>query len=467
MTDQRAGNTRVDEMYITTYGGDVIDLYDTGFFMELQLNESIHFNCMQGSILLNDAANILVNSLIVGKDVITFKLRTPSFSDSPENLIYKSFYIHSVSDRKLNSDREQFYVLNFISMEGLKDSMIHLTNKFAGQTDEIALKIFEENLQTDRILAPDGEATGGITNFVVGDTPHKSKLEFISNHWSPFKCLNYIARNSVGNSFVMPSVLFFETNKGYYLTSITNLIQQQKDAKLLYDEYSYMINLDENPNEPVDFRKSGEYKYTSPFTSMRQLTVEKLYYPTYFDQLRNQSSGYYANTTFSYDWTTKDIYDIKFDYTDNHEDRQLKNLIPQTFGDFKHIGSTAPFPSKPYSNPLNNIKYKAGASNLFGDTLAFDIGQVSSVSFRNTAMAELEAVKLEITVPGKTDIEVGRLIRFNFPLVGEKTNTPDRTEAYDKLVSGIYLITGINHVLNRVGHTMLLEIVRDSFEEGE
>lgn len=465
MSDQRAGNTKVDFMYITTYGGETIDLFETGFFMELKLNESIYFNCLMGSVLLNDAANILVKSLIAGKDVITFKLRTPSFTDTPDNVIHKSFYIHSVSERHLNSDREQYYLLNFISMEGLKDSVVVLNNKFKGTTDDIAGKIFQENLLTDRILGTDGQATGGVTPLIIGDTPHKSKLEFVANHWSPFRCLNYIAKNTIGNSFVMPNTLFYESNKGYYLTSITNLVQQQKDSKVLYDEYSYMNNLDESPSNPKDLRQKGEYTYTSPFTSMRQLTVEKMDYPIYFDQLNNQTSGYYANTTFSYDWTTKDIYDIKFDYTDNHDDRQIKNLIPQTFGDFKHIGKSAPFPSKPYSNPLNNIKYKAGASNLFGSELAFDIGQVSSVSFRNTGLAELEAVKIEITVPGKTDIEVGRLIRFNYPHIGEKTTTPDRTEAYDKLVSGIYVITGINHVVNRVGHTMLLEIVRDSLEE--
>lgn len=462
MSDQRAGNTRVDEMYITTYGGQTLDLFESGFFMELKLNESIYFNCLMGSVLLNDAANILVGALIAGKDTITFKLRTPSFADTPANIIYKSFYIHSVTDRKLNSDREQFYQLNFISMEGLKDSVVVLNNKFKGTTDEIAGKIFQDNLLTDRILGTDGDATGGVTPLIIGDTPHKSKLEFIANNWSPFRCLNYICKNTIGNTLDMPNTMFFESNKGYYLTSITNLIQAQKEARVLYDEYNYMVNLDEQPNSPKDLRTKGEYKYSSPFTSMRQLTVEKIYYPTYFDQLRNQSSGYYANTTFSYDWTTKDIYDIKFDYTDNHKDRQLKNLIPQTFENFKHIGEVAPFPSKPYSNPLNNIKYKAGASNLFGNDLAFDVGQVASVSFRNTGLAELDSVKIEITVPGKTDIEVGRLIRFNFPNVGDKTTTPDRTNVYDKLVSGIYVITGINHIMNRVGHTMLLELSRDS-----
>ena len=111
MSEQRAGNTKVDAMYITTYGGATIELYEMGYFMELHLTESIHHNCLMGYVMLNDAADILVKGLIAGKDTITFKLRTPSFADVPENIIYKSFYVHSVSDRTLNADREQYYLL--------------------------------------------------------------------------------------------------------------------------------------------------------------------------------------------------------------------------------------------------------------------------------------------------------------------------------------------------------------------
>tara|TARA_B110000858_G_C17785245_1_gene466914 strand:+ start:636 stop:2039 length:1404 start_codon:yes stop_codon:yes gene_type:complete len=465
MGEQRAGNTKVEEIYINTSSGESIDLFN--FYMEINLSESIYQNALMGSVVINDAANLLVKGLIIGKDSITFKLKTPSFKDTPENVIHKTFYIYSVADRTLNADREQFYTLHFMSLEALQDSITVLSKKFKGGTDIIAQELFE-NVKSHRILDDKSKPIGEKIPLSIGDTPHASNnFEFIASQWSPFKCLNYLARNTVGNTKRMPNVMFWESNKGYFFSSITHITESQKEGKILYDEYSYINNLDENENNSKDNRMKGEYSYTSPFISSRMLTAEKVYYPIYFDQLQNSQSGYYANRTVSYDWTTKDIFDIEFDYTDNHADRksQIKNLIPDTFSSFKHIAKNQPFASKPFSNSLNALTYKAGASNLFGKDSSFDINQVVPVSFRKTAMAELEAVKLEITVPGKTDVEVGRLIRFNFPYIGDKTNTPDRSNVWDPLVSGIYIIVGIHHQVTKVGHSMLLEIVRDSMGE--
>ena len=149
MGEQRAGNTKVEEIYINTSSGESIDLFN--FYMEINLSESIYQNALMGSVVINDAANLLVKGLIIGKDSITFKLKTPSFKDTPENVIHKTFYIYSVADRTLNADREQFYTLHFMSLEALQDSITVLSKKFKGGTDTIAQELFE-NVKSHRIL---------------------------------------------------------------------------------------------------------------------------------------------------------------------------------------------------------------------------------------------------------------------------------------------------------------------------
>lgn len=450
---QTAGDVRIEKVILTTLNGDDIDL--TNFMLEITLHESIYAPCMFGSVVLSDAVNLLSKAPIIGRDFITLKIRTPELSDTKRETISRTFTVYAVSDRKLNSDREQFYSIQFMSPEGMIDNIVRLTQKFTGSTDAIAEKIFSEHLASEEV------------SFTLFDSPHSTNnFEFVANHWSPFKCLNYLAKNSIGKEYKMPNVMFYESNKSFYFTSITSLIQEQLKAKILYDEYSYVTTLDEVTNRKLK-KRSGDFTYTSPLLDNTMRTVSKIEYPTHFDQLKNQDSGYYGNTTFAYDFVNKDIYNIEFDYTSRHAVRreQRKNVINQTFSSFKHIADTAPMPEDAISDPLSRIEFRAGASGLFGSNDAFDIEQVTGVCFRNTSLAELEAVKYEITVPGKTDVEVGKLIKFNYPNVSEKTSTPDSDTAFDPLISGIYLITGVRHDITKLGYNMTLEITRDAMGE--
>ena len=70
---------------------------------------------------------------------------------------------------------------------------------------------------------------------------------------------------------------------------------------------------------------------------------------------------------------------------------------------------------------------------------------------------------MRIQVPGKTDMKVGSLIRFNFPSVGEKTKGMTRSEIFDPKISGIWAVSGVLHDITPSEHKMTLNIVRDAY----
>jgi len=446
---QTAGDIVVEKIDLITSTGEKIDL--TNFYMEITLSESIYSPCMFGNVVIADAANILGKAFF-GDEKLVLRAKSPYLEDNQINVIEKTFDVYSITNRKLENDRQQFFSIDFMSPEATNDSITKVNKKFKGSTDAIASEIYNEYLSEGVPLK-------------LLDAPHSTNnFEFISTYWSPFKCLNYLAKNSIGSEYLMPNVMFFESNKFFYFTSLTSLVQEQKKAKVLYDEYSYLNNLDEIFEGKEENRRGGGYAYTSPFFSNTQITVSAIDYPVYDDQLNNRQSGYYGSTTFSYDYSNKDMYDIRFDYTGNSE---AKNILPENFYTFKHITNNPPFPRELVkSNPLSVIRFKAGASGLFSENDAFNIEQVTATCYRHTALAEMKAIVYEITVPGKTDVEVGKLIRFNYPSVGEKLTNPSFDDLLDPKVSGIYIITGIRHSITHRGHTMMLEIVRDSIEEG-
>jgi hypothetical protein len=77
-------------------------------------------------------------------------------------------------------------------------------------------------------------------------------------------------------------------------------------------------------------------------------------------------------------------------------------------------------------------------------------------------MLELTNIKMNMTVPGRTDAEVGRIIYFEYPSMGAKDETDSGSSAQDKLYSGFYIITAIHHKVNKLEHSMTMEVIKDS-----
>jgi hypothetical protein len=69
---------------------------------------------------------------------------------------------------------------------------------------------------------------------------------------------------------------------------------------------------------------------------------------------------------------------------------------------------------------------------------------------------------MNITVPGRTDAEVGRVIYFEYPSLGGKESSDTESSAQDKLYSGYYLITAIHHTVTKLEHQMVMEVIKDS-----
>jgi hypothetical protein len=79
-------------------------------------------------------------------------------------------------------------------------------------------------------------------------------------------------------------------------------------------------------------------------------------------------------------------------------------------------------------------------------------------------MYELSGMKIEVEVPGRTDIEVGLLVNFLYPKNIDKNSQDLLEDVLDPYMSGLYMITAIRHefVLNK--HIMYLELVKDSYK---
>lgn len=373
--------------------------------------EDIFSNMMTGHVVIQDAASLITQLPFTGLETLDVSFKSPGFRTER---IERKFYITSIDSRILG-EKEQLYVLNFISTEALKDNTIRISKKFKGATHTVINNVFNEYLKEKKSLE------------ILEQ--HASNIALVSPYWSPFKLINWVVNRSYKQA---PNVVFYEGNKNFYLTSIENLVQSQQDR--VFDTYSYI---------PVS--NTAEYRDLAS----RYTNIIKINAITYMDVFRAQDFGYYASRLITHDITLKQYKEFSIDYHALHDKYYNMHTAP-------------PFPKDMPRNPDSYRSLRTKQYKLFDENV--DPLYETWAMQRNSLMYEANNLRYTIQVPGRTDIEVGKVIICLIPKsLAKDMNGQTITDFMDPYLSGRYLITAIRHQFTLNKHEMFMEIMKDSF----
>ena len=182
--------------------------------------------------------------------------------------------------------------------------------------------------------------------------------------------------------------------------------------------------------------------------------IESLEVKETYNAFKNLQSGFYANRLLTLDIMKKSYETIDYDHVSKFQTRPKLNQFPA-------------YPDILNRNPATHLTVYPQLADMYGLPGERDPAVAMTVAKnlgagRISAVLELDNFKLEITVPGRTDIEVGRTIKLYVPDSSprDKADTTDRHE--DKFYSGRYIITAIRHKVTLQKHMMIMEIVKDS-----
>lgn len=434
-----AGDYKIEQLLITSpTTGESADI--TEFMLEINLYEDLFSFCMSGNVILADAANLISNLPILGNEYISLKLRTPTLEDTPDNVISKTFQMYAIYDRSLNDDRSQFYNISFMSIEGYENQTTVIGKSYNGTTDEIASKIYEDYIEVDRPL-------------FIYDLPHVSRIKYTSNHWTPFKNMNFLAKRTKGATLKGSDFLFFESNKAFYYASIESIIHAQLESGI-FDEYVLERDGSDMPRRITDVQYTGNLM--PPFMT----AVENLKMITTLDTMDGNNRGAFASVIDGYDFYTKKIVRTDFDFVEDMKTFKKtgpKNILPENL---KRNGLA----SKAY------YSQNSGLYNDFGITDEEDIPAGSTaqkindrISNRKSYLNSFENYKFEAVLPGRTDIQVGNVISLLYP--SAEAPSDDITTQLDPLLSGFYVISAIHHKFNADRHVMTAELIKNGLSD--
>lgn len=404
------GEVTVERATLINSEGVSLDIL--AIIAEISLYEDLFSTTMSGHIMIEDS-NDLINTLpLIGQEMFSLRIKTPTL----QTFVDKIFYVYKLQARN-SKKRVQTYMLNFCSKELITSSNSKVSKSFSGNITDNVESIFRD----PRYLAS--------SSLLYLDRT-KNSYSFIAPYWTPLETINWMAGKSINEKGV-PNYVFFETNQSFEYVSVDKLISGPVTRTYIYSDI--------DSQSVVGAGGDLETRYS---------IVESIETGVTFDYLRNLNAGMLSSRLSTIDLTTKNINTSTFDYID----------------DFDKSTHLEKYPLK-----TNTLLRRKIASLYFLEKNNYQTGNFQKQGYkdfflqRNSLLEQLSAFKIAIKVHGRTDVKVGQVVKFMMPEMRQILADEIDSSGISDYYSGKYLVTAIKHQIISGRHTMLLEIVSDSF----
>lgn len=476
-----AGQNKLKANLISIVTKAQIDV--TEIIYQLEVYEDIFSPFMSGNITLIDTGNLPSNFPIIGEEMLELIWESPGLNSVQR----KIFHIYKMSNKRVQTDKKSVYLLHFTSLSGYKDLNQRVSKAFSGKPTEIAQQVFDKYLRSDDDKKDNAD-------WSLGDADYQAtnEIKFISNWWNPSRIMTYLASlaeytpKDTGSNRI-PNFLFFEAASDFYFAPLDHLIRADPKCEYIVDEHTGMSR-DANGDAIPDIGR--QFKM-----------VHNIEYLENFDYLKRSMSGALSHQVFEYNLVTKrwsakgnrskDKEEAKLDtgklwWNGPRPDGGAENQSAYDLGGYYynwHYGEDFDKTNHCDDGITDQAKHK-DPGVLQGDFVSWnDVNAKISTKIThsglfdgvpdNTAeiltkrlplLAQTEMVKFRITVPGRSDLEVGDTIFLQLPSMKQISaiQNPDKNDVIDKYWSGKYLISNIKHVMTPKEHMAIIDICRDA-----
>lgn len=409
------GDFQLIDVKIGSTRGLIFDVYN--FVVDINIFEDMHSPTISGNITLNDAQDLVNLMPFIGEEKLLITFKTPSMSDA-DGLFEQAFYIYKMTDRVYSAERAVQYTLHFVSFEAVRDLNSKISKGYAGQIDTIVEKILKTEISTEKS---------------VNVEKTKNSIIYVSNYWTPFTNINYLAKRSISNTNDAANFVFFENNRGMNFISVDTLLEQPSVATYIYDNAS---------RNPTGGGGSSTRSIAADLSRITTYTID-----TGFDYMQRVQSGMYKSRLITHELVTKTYNVQTMSYADE-------------FSKHNHLN---PHPMSTLGLPAKSFAFLAVEPRALETYNNFKSDNMKNWYLKNIMQNnEINAFSMDLTVPGRSDLTVGCIIDVyiyrNTPM-GQKDT---EEQMLDKTFSGRYLITSLCHALNREKHEIHMTVIKDS-----
>ncbi|MAJ66263.1 MAG: hypothetical protein CMI76_03140 [Candidatus Pelagibacter sp.] len=438
-----AGEFNIQELKLFASSGNVVDL--SGSYISMNLFEDIFSPSLTGDVTVVDTNAILMNAPITGQDFLSFKIITPSLEKRGIDFTETVMSIYKIDTRIQPSTGSEVFTLHFCSPEGLRDSRTRVSKSYADSIDTIVEDLltnkFYINSRKDLFI----EQTSGIRKIVA------------PNH-HPFRIINHLKREAIGQYNNSPNFLFFENLYGIHFRSLDSLYAQ-KDIGQFHSGDRGTIDKKEGgvTNVAYELKRVLDYQFNANNDTLKNIRGGMLASNIITHNIFNKN---YATKTFDYVDNFNDF--NRVNYNNKSKDNPIYNDVPldefdNTISEFTnsriHLHPTS---TDGLHDAQHYFEFTDGEKNIYSPN-NIDKTHLTRQS-KYMELSKGSSITMEIN--GTTTISAGNMIEFNMPISGVQHGK----DKIDKYYSGRYLISSTRHMFDQATrkHTILMTIVKDS-----
>lgn len=405
---------------------------------EVKIVESISMPAIFAEVAIFDATDF-INTLL-GNEY--WRLDLEGFG-TQVTYIFQCYEIGSRSKQ----EKKDAYILRMASPAFITNE---ITNTFGAYDQQDAAFHVKEIL---------GEVTTlGGKNGKIFDAEPANKMRFTAPNWRPFDAINFIAskatRSGGSADMAQGAYVFYENSKGYHFKTLDKLIENavsQEKPTYVYGQKSvsddagrnqYLINRLTFPKSYNSIENLRQGSWSGYVIGLDPSTLGESVLPTKNKKVTAETGYYNIENTFKQFSTLEKGGKLPIDTKDpvvssmiNNPKRVHYRVLPTHLWDTPSTGGT--------NTKSRNLNY-------YLDTASYNFLRKKS----------LEAIQLQIEVPGNLLLTAGEGVKVEIPRMQAKRKKVE----LDKMYSGTYLIGGVTHTYKVSQLQTTLHLLRDSIK---
>lgn len=456
-----AGGFSIEALTIINQHGEtvVVDAVCIG----LTLYESIFSKFCSGQASFIDGVGLLKNYRFTGQEFIRISIKQKEGFDeeaAKEFTIDKTFRIYKVENTQRPKESTMSYVVKFVDPRQFYVNKKRLSRVFRGSKGQMLQDALldEANFQPEEFDLWEGTET----------TNH----QFICPNWSVNRFMDYVVNtaNSEVSEGWKNSMFFYQTlNGGFRFGSVEGMMQREFPIEFTFKPTQSNLETDQ-----TDLNAPGGLNSV----------ILNYYKPQEFDTLAGLIGGAYGSSMKIYDPVRKLEEDIIYDYQESMSKGQKHvSGFPLIITDDEEVMLSANNQMDEREAPSiieldvdlamnkafeTKVEYGYTSNHSFDNADDISTDEIFSGSktkdnarLERSALLEiLEQHKIIVTIPLRTDISVGTVIKLNIP----NAETIDGNVS-DTLNDDRYLITDLscNIEIGTATGVMHLECAKESY----
>ena len=454
-----AGGFTLEAFTIINQFGEtvVVDATTVG----VTLYESIYSKFCSGQASVIDGLGLLKNYRFTGQEFIRISIKQKEGFDeeaAKEFTIDKTFRIYKVENVQRPKESTQSYVLSFIDPRQFFVKKKRLSKTFRGSKSAMLLSalIDDAHFQVDE--------------FDLWEETTPANHQFICPNWTVNRFIDYIVNtsNSEKSEGWKNSMFFYQTLKGgFRFGSVDSMFGMEFPV-----EFTFKPTSGDTDSENKDLNAPGGLNSR----------ILSYYKPQEFDTLAGLIGGAYGSSMKIYDPVRKLQEDVVYDYKETMERGAHISGFPLIITDEPEVVMSAHNQTDDRQSPdsmeldvdiaMNMgfdsvVHYGYTSNHTFDNADSIETDEVfqgskskSNAELERKALMEiLQQHRMVVSIPLRTDISVGMVIKLNIP----HAETIDGNSG-DSLNDDRYLITdlSVNFQPTEGSGVMHLECVKES-----